>query len=213
MIKAVIFDKDGVLIDSEDTHAKSTVKAFGDFGIELTADELKSIVGASPVDYMPIFAEKYNISTARLSELKIFKKKIYYEILQSAPIFHKTIELLKKLHEKKLPIALCTQGSKQNTEITLDLIAVQDYFNCIVTREDCTRRKPDPEPYLTTAMKLGLEPEDCLVIEDSEVGLKSALSAGMKCIVIRNDYTRAQNFVGALQVVDSADEIQLEEIL
>lgn len=211
MTKAVIFDKDGVLIDSEDTHIRTTVQAFKDFGIKISPEEKKWIVGRSPVDYMPIFAKKYNLTDEMMNEIDVARKKYFYGLLKTAPIFYKTIDLLKSLHKMKIPIALCTQGSRKNVQATLELLGMEDYFETTVAREDCAKRKPDPEPYLVTARKLGVNPEDCLVIEDSEIGLRSALNAKMKCIVIYNKYTKEHNFTGALKVVDSADKIKIEE--
>lgn len=98
---------------------------------------------------------------------------------------------------------------------TIDLlkgIGIYNLFKEVVTKEDYSKRKPDPEPYLVTVKKLGFQARDCLVIEDSEVGLKAALSAGMDCVVIYNQYTKEHDFLGAKLVVDSADQIDLDKL-
>jgi HAD superfamily hydrolase (TIGR01509 family) len=212
MIKAVIFDKDGVLIDSEDTHGRSMEYAFRDYGVELSADDKKLIVGRSPLDYLPKLAQQYNLTSETMDELRAAQKEHFYELLKSTPVFHKTIALLKALRGMGIPVALCTSGSKENARATLELIGAQGYFQVITTREDTQKRKPDPDPYLVTAAKLGIDPGDCLVIEDSETGLRSALNAGMKCIVIYNNYTQDHDFTGALAVVESADKINVKEL-
>ena len=210
MIKAVIFDRDGVLIDSEYTNVKAAELAFGELGIWLTEDEKKWIVGRHPSDYLIPLMEKYDFDYDKYRELQ---REKYHQVLESTPVFEKTIKLVKEIHRKGLSIALCTSSNRTDSVKILEDIGIKNLFTAIVTKEDYSKRKPDPEPYLITAQKLGIRPEDCLVIEDSEIGLKSASSAGMKCIIIYNEYTKGHDFSGALDVVGSADEIRLEEII
>lgn len=209
MIEAVIFDRDGVLVDSEYTNIKAAELSFAELGIELTEDEKKWIVGRHQLDYLIPFKQKYHFSEEKFIELQ---RKNYYEVLESTPVIEKTIELLKKLHRRKIPIALCTSSGREGSEKLLSKLNIKDLFTLLVTKEDYSKRKPDPDPYQITAKKLGLKPDECLVIEDSEVGLKSALAAGMKCIVIYNKYTEEHDFSGALKIVGSADEIELSEL-
>jgi len=121
--------------------------------------------------------------------------------------------LLQAIHKRGLPVALCTSSSRIASIKLLEKLGIEDLFTLVVGKEDYTYRKPDPEPYQVTAQKLGIAPKDCLVIEDSEVGLKSAVAAGMQCIVIYNDHTKEHNFSGAVRVVSSAAELDLNEIL
>lgn len=210
MIKAVIFDRDGVLIDSEYTNVKAAELAFGEFGIQLTEDEKQWIVGRHPLDYTIPLMEKYDFD---FDKYRALQREKYRQVLESTPVFEKTIELLKEIHRKGLLIALCTSSNRADSEKILEGIGIKKLFTELVTKEDYSKSKPDPEPYLLTAQRLGVKPEECLVIEDSEMGLKSALSAGMQCIVIYNEYTKGHDFSGALEVVSSADEINSEDII
>lgn len=210
MIKAVIFDRDGVLIDSEATNIKAAELAFGEFGIKLTQEEKDGIVGRHPDDYLIPFKEKYDIDYEKYRELQ---RKYYIEYFGSTPLFEGTINLLKEISSRGITLALCTSSNRELTFQLLERIGVRDLFQVVVAKGDYSKRKPDPEPYMVTAEKLGIKPEDCLVIEDSDVGLKSAIGAGMKCVVIYNEYTRNQDFTGAFKVVSSADIIDLEELI
>ncbi len=210
MIKAVIFDRDGVLIDSEYTNVKAAELTFGEFGIRLTEDEKKWVVGRHPSDYLIPLMKKYYFDYDKYREIQ---REKYHQVLKSTPVFEKTIRLVKEIHRKGLSIALCTSSNRPDSVKILEDIGIKNLFTAIVTKEDYSKRKPDPEPYLVTAQKLSIKPEECLVVEDSEVGLKSALNAGMKCIVIYNEYTKEHDFSGALEVVGSADEIRIEEII
>lgn len=209
MIKAIIFDRDGVLIDSEFTNVKAAELAFSEFGIILTQQEKDWIVGRHPDEYLIPLKEKYDIDYGKYRE---FQRKYYIEIFESTPLFEETIKLLKAIYDKGIALALCTSSNRELTIHLLERIGIQDLFQVLVTKGDYSKRKPDPEPYIVTAGKLGVKPEDCLVIEDSDVGLKSAIGAGMKCIIIYNEYTKNQDFTGAFKVVNSADKIDLEEV-
>ena len=211
MIKAVIFDRDGVLIDSEFTNVKAAELAFSEFGIALSQQEKDWIVGRHPDDYLIPLLEKYGIEND--DKFRKLQSERYFKILDSTPFFEKAIDLLKELHDKKLVLGLCTSSDKETTFRLLEKKGIRDLFQEVVAKGDCSKRKPNPEPYLITAKKLGVQPDECLVIEDSDIGLKSALNAGMKCVIIFNEYTKNQNFTGAFKVVGSADEIELEEVI
>ncbi len=210
MIKAVIFDRDGVLLDSEYTNVRSGELAFKELGVTLTDAEKKSIVGRHPEEYAQPILTKHNLDYDKLEELLDDR---YYELLESTPIFEETIQLVKDIYARGIALALCTSSEKASTIKLLERMGIQDLFKVIVTHEDCSKHKPDPAPYLVTAQKLGVAPQDCLVIEDSEVGLQAALGAGMKCVIIYNTYTKGHDFSGAQQVVDSAGKLDVSEII
>ncbi|MEK6951508.1 MAG: HAD family phosphatase [Nanoarchaeota archaeon] len=206
-MKAVIFDRDGVILDSESTNVNAAVMAFKELGIAIKEEEKEWIVGRHPDDYIKSFLEKYDFS---YEEFRKIQSKRYHELFETTPLFEKTIFLIKKLHKMKIPLALTTSSSKKGTLNLLHRTKLEDVFNVVVTFEDYKRRKPDPESYIITAKKLGLDPKDCVVIEDSIVGVEAAKNAGMKCIAIPNEYTKKYDFSIADLVVDSADEIDLD---
>ena len=205
-MKAVIFDRDGVIIDSESANVISAVTAFKEIGIEIKEEEKEWIVGRHPEDYKEFFLKKYTFS---YEEFRKVQRKTYYELLESTSLFEKTIALIKKLKLMKIPLALTTSSSMKSTLQVLRKAKLENVFDVIVTFEDYEKRKPDPEPYILTAKKLNLKPEDCVVIEDSSIGIESAKKAGMKCIAIPNEYTKNQNFSKADLTIDSADKIDI----
>ncbi|MBU1974919.1 MAG: HAD family phosphatase [Nanoarchaeota archaeon] len=203
MIKAVIFDRDGVIIDIEGIDIMSATKAFQELGIELTNEDKTKIVGRHPQNYFK-FLEKYNIP---YDKFRPRQRELYYEEFDNANLFAETIGLIKRLHDMKLTLALTTTARRKSTNTVLKRAELEDIFNVIVTAEDYKTKKPDPESYILTAKKLGVKPVDCVVVEDSEVGMRAAKSAGMTCIIIPNDFTKKQDFTAADLVVESADEI------
>jgi HAD superfamily hydrolase (TIGR01509 family) len=208
-MKAVIFDRDGVILDSESINIESAVRAFKELGIAIKEEEKDWIVGRHPEDYKKPFLEKYDFS---YEEFRKIQTKTYFELLESTPLFEKTIALIKQLHKMKIPLALTTSSSMKSTLQVLKKAGLENIFGVIVTFEDYEKRKPHPQSYLLTAKKLGVDPKHCVVIEDSSVGVEAAKNAGMKCIAIPNRYTKKQDFSKADVIVDSADEISMELI-
>jgi HAD superfamily hydrolase (TIGR01509 family) len=210
MIQAVIFDRDGVLIDSEFTNVAAAAHSFQQLGIPITEKEKTQVVGRHPDDYLPYFQEKYDVE---YEEFRKLQREVYATILATTPLFPATVQLVRQLHRQRVRLGLCTSSSEESTKALLQRIGIADLFEVVVTKKDYVRRKPDPEPYLVTAKKLFIHPKDCLVIEDSRVGLESALNAGMTCVIITNRYTKDQDFTGALKVVESADQLDVDAIL
>lgn len=107
------------------------------------------------------------------------------------------------IYKKKISLR-----GKDGTLLILSKAGIDQLFDVIITREDCTNLKPHPEPYLLTAEKLGIEPKHCVVIEDTALGVESAKKAGMRSIAIPNEYTQDQDFSMADVVVKSAKEVE-----
>ena len=210
MIQAVIFDRDGVLVNSEYTNIRAAELAFADLGVTLTDKEKQSVVGHHPDDYSKPLLRKYGVS---YEAFRPRQHDHYYELLPSTPAFERTVQLARDIHRQGIPLAVCTSARSESTLALLETLGIRDLFQAVVGTEDYAHRKPNPEPYLVTAQKLGVDPKYCLVIEDSEVGLKAALAAGMQCIVIYNDYTKDHNFAGARQIVGSARMLTVDDVL
>ncbi|MBS1266319.1 MAG: Phosphoglycolate phosphatase [Candidatus Woesearchaeota archaeon] len=204
MIKAVIFDRDGVLIDSESLNVKSAEYAFSQLGIVLTENDKMQVVGRHPNDFKKNFISKYDFSWERFYKIK---SENYYDQYPKVNVFSKTLEFLRKI-KSRYKLGLTTSGSIRGTNILIQRLKLKNTFDVIVTFEDCKNRKPAPDPYLITTQKLNLKPEECLVIEDTRVGVESAKSAGCICIAFPNEFTKHQDFSKADLIVNSADEIK-----
>lgn len=206
-MKAVIFDRDGVIVDSESCNIIAAIKAFKQLGISIKEEEKKLVIGRHPDDYHKLFLKKYKFS---YPEFRKIQKEMYQKLIESAPLLSKTIALVKELHKSNVKLALTTSSGKRGTDMVLEMAGLKGMFDLIITHEDYTKRKPDPEPYIVTARKLGVDPKDCVAVEDTSVGVESAKRAGMKCIVIPNRYTKGQDFSKADIVVESAENISLD---
>ena len=127
-MKAVIFDRDGVIVDSEATNVNAGVKAFEKLGIEIKEEEKKWIVGRHPSTYIKLFQEKYDFSHEEFTKIQ---KKLYYELLEFTPLFDETISLIKKLHEMKIILALTTASDKTSTLQVLKRTVLENVFDAI----------------------------------------------------------------------------------
>ncbi|MBT4277841.1 HAD family phosphatase [Candidatus Falkowbacteria bacterium] len=205
MIQAILFDRDGVIINSEKTNVFSAVQAFGDLGIVISEKDKEYIVGKHTLDYVEYFEKKYSFPLDMF--LKI-QKENYYKLFSSVEFFENTIKLIKRLKLKGYKIALTTSSHLDSTKTVFEKANLGEVFDVVVTFEDCKKRKPDPYPYLITAKKLGIKSSECLVIEDSVIGLESAKNAKMKCVVIPNEYTKKQDFTKADFIVKYPNEIE-----
>lgn len=189
MIKAVIFDMNGVIIDDELVHEIAFKQICANFKIKVTHQiYLRCCVGRTDAAGFEEIFKNHKIKMPPVKGLIKQKSALYQKlILKHVKTYPGVINLIKKL-SKKYVLALATSSVKKEAFLTLNHFKVKDYFKAIVTADDITRGKPDPEPYLLAAKKLSLAPNKCVAIEDSVSGIISAKAAKMACIAITNTY-------------------------
>ena len=213
MIKAVIFDFNGVIVDDEALHDEAFVSVWKkEMGIILTDDDLeKLIIGRTDREGMQNIAEKYGVPAD--IDYMIEQKKLGYQKLATDLQPQKgLIELLNKI-SGKVKIGLVTSALRLEVLRIMDLFNLGNYFEAVITGEDVEKGKPHPEPYLNAAKALGVRPDECIVIEDSPVGIWSAKNAGMYCVAIRTKVFNASELYRADKMVNSLNEIKIEEFL
>jgi len=206
MIKAIIFDMDGLLVDSERVNYEVNKRMFRKFGVDISKEEfIKEWIIKGTGSEEAIKRHKMKISYKKFKSIKkdlqiqLIRKK-----LKTKPYAKETLKRLKKNYQ----LVLATHGHKHNVHEALKKFRLTNYFNVILTRDDVKRRKPHPDIFLTAAKKLKVKPNECVVIEDSERGIKTAKNAGMKCIVVPDKFSKKYNdFSRAYLVVDSLNKI------
>jgi HAD superfamily hydrolase (TIGR01509 family) len=164
------------------------------------------MTGRSSRVYTDYFLKKWDFDP---EIFRAIHKEYFYNNLDSAPFFVDTIELVKKIYSQGITLGMATSAGKEGTMFILKKAGIDHMFKVIVTKEDCIKLKPDPEPYLLTANKLGIEPKLCVAIEDTVLGAESAKGAGMKCIIIPNEFTKNQDFSNADFVAKSNDALEI----
>jgi HAD superfamily hydrolase (TIGR01509 family) len=204
-VRAVIFDMDGVIVDSEPYSMQALIDILRQNGVEPTEEELQRSYGRRVRDDFMDYFSRHGV-TADVDLVIAHKHARYYHLaaghLQPLP---GVIDLLKRLHDHGYHLALASSGDRVKVAFGMQALALMDTFEAIVTGDDVSHSKPDPEIYLVAAQDLGVLPADCIAIEDAPAGVEAAKSAGMRCIAVTNSVARDQLYKADL-IVDSLTE-------
>ena len=211
MIKAVIFDMDGVIVDSEPINYEVIRITFEKAGVKISKKEFIEewiVKGTGSREAI----KRHNIKMSS-EDLQKIKKKIYLDILKRKvklkPNAKRTII---NLH-KKYKLALASQGHRYNIDIIVKKFKLSKFFQAIIGKQDVNKGKPNPEIFLKASKELKVKPEECLVIEDTEKGIIAAKRAGMVCIAVPDTWTKKYNdFSKADLVVNLLGEITIDVI-
>jgi len=208
--RGILFDMDGVLIDSEPIHEKAIVALTAELGDPLTDHAtLYSFKGAPERDMAERLRKLYPSTTLTAEELVLRKIDLYADFFKEVTLIRGAKDFVEQSHAKGRRHGLTTSASRSTQRLTFETFGFSRYFEAIVTGEDISRGKPDPQPYLLTASKLGLDPKDCIVIEDSINGVKSGNAAGCTVIALTTTFpVAALQAAGAHFIIDGFDELK-----
>jgi beta-phosphoglucomutase len=187
MIKGILFDLDGVLVDTTQLQIDSTIKALSPFVKKNNhiISILKQTITTK--EKLQIFCDANYLKKNQLETIYINKKKIFKKEIKKRKIFSKIIyNIFIYLKKKNYKCALVTNANLKTTLFILKKMKINKFFSVIVTNENRIKPKPNPEPYVYAIKKLCLKKENCLIFEDSEVGLLSAKRSGAKTIKVNN---------------------------
>jgi HAD superfamily hydrolase (TIGR01509 family) len=190
--QAVIFDMDGVLVNSEGHHEQTFYAVMEEIGYAgKHGIEFHRYVGRSDFELWHDFIE-LNRPAQTLEGLLAHKRRLFLEILrEQEPIYHGVTELVQKLHAH-CPLAVASGSERPIVEAVLNLRNLRSFFRAVVSGGDVARGKPAPDIFLRTAQLLEADPAHCWVIEDSRPGVTAARSAGMRVIAITNTHPAAE---------------------
>ncbi len=187
-IKAVIFDMDGVLVDTEPVQLTRNREYFKANGIVYDENELLKTVGAHSRLTWEIIRKFFPDGTTNQDYLNGLHAHFNHQHPNYSDLLNDhVIETLQWLKDRGYKIALASSGSQEKIKMVVEQCEIAEYFLYRVSGDMFERSKPDPEIYLTTAKNLGVKPEECMVVEDSDYGIKAAKSAGMYTVAIREE--------------------------
>jgi len=193
MIKGVLFDMDGVLLDSEKYITFAGIELFKEKGYKVNFDDFKEFTGMGEDRFLGGVAEKYNIPFY-VEKDKARAYEIYAELVRGKlePL-PGVIDFISKCRKRGLKIAVATSADKIKMQVNLEEIGLsEDKFDATVNGLEITNKKPDPEIFIKAAEKLGFSSSECLVVEDAVSGVQAAISAGCKCLAIKTSFSEKE---------------------
>jgi HAD superfamily hydrolase (TIGR01509 family) len=213
MITALIFDFDGLLVDTETPAFESWRAIYAEYGHELTLDVWKDSLGTGHgFDPQAHLAELVGQTLDRVRML-VRRRARKSALSKDQPLLPGARTILDQARALRLPCAVASSSDRPWVVGWLGLHNISDYFTCICTAEDVALTKPAPDLFLSAAACLGVPPADCLVFEDSPNGILAARAAGMRCVAVPGAITRQLALPPADLVIESLDALPLAELL
>lgn len=209
MKKSILFDHDGVLVDTEFWYFKAGERALADIGLTLDKDQYLRDMNQGLGTWAQ--ARAAGIDEQTISRQREVRNDYYQEYLRTEDIeIEGVVETLAEL-AKHVRMAIVTTAKRADFETIHEKRQVRQFMDFVLVREDYKLAKPHPEPYLTGLKRLGATKEETLVVEDSSRGLNSAVAAGIDCVIVYNDFTKAQDFSQATHRIETL--IELKDII
>ena len=191
MIRAVIFDMDGVLTDSEPVINAAAIAGLREYGIDPKPEDFHPFVGMGEDGYIGGVAARYGLTYAPEMKRRVYE--IYLDILPGMiRAFPGVRELLQSLMARDIRLAVASSADRVKVEANLGAIGVGlAWFGAVVVGEDVERKKPAPDIFLAAARRLGVPPAACCVVEDAPNGVRAAKAAGMRCVAVEQSFPAA----------------------
>lgn len=190
MIKAILFDMDGVLIDAKEWHYEALNKALGLFGIEISRyDHLHTFDGLPTKVKLEMLSRQYYLPEQLHDFINRLKQKYTTEMIcqKCHPMFHHEYAL-SRLHHEGFKIAVCSNSIRSTIDMMMEKAMLTDYLDLVVSNEDVKKAKPDPEMYLTAIKRFGLDPSECIVVEDNPNGIAAGKASGATVLKVATVY-------------------------
>ena len=202
-IRAVVLDLDGVMVDSETIALKMWYEFLANYGKALSDAEYRQMVGMEPGETAIFVRRRTGIPVGVEEILEDHRARVMEAVGREAKPVEGLENFIRETKLRGMPIGVASNSGSIYVDHILRAISLREAFDCVITSDEVARAKPAPDIYLAAAASLKTPPERCLAIEDTTIGMKSALSAGMRCVVIPNHHLDGENFSGAYAIFDS----------
>ncbi|WP_456279062.1 HAD family hydrolase [Bacillus sp. AK128] len=212
MIKAIVFDFDGLIVDTESVWFTVFKEAMLEYEYDLQLEEFAISIGTTD----DVLFQKLATSVAVPFDPNDIKEKtelLYEKKMNELTLRDGVLDYLQSAKELGLKIGLASSSSRTWVEGFLNQFQIKDYFEVIKTKDDVKKVKPDPELYIQAVSALNVKARETLAFEDSKNGLQAAISAGLHCVVVPNPVTSLLDFEGHLHRVETMDQVGLKDLL
>lgn len=186
-LRAVIFDLDGVIVSTDDCHYRAWQRMADEEGLPFDRERNELLRGVSRMESLALILEQSprEYTPAEKQELAARKNGYYRDLIRGLTghdLLPGALQFMEDLRARGLKLAVAS--SSKNTPAILERIGLAEYFDAVADGNDISRSKPDPEVFLLAAARLGIPPEECVVVEDAEAGVQGALAAGMRVLAV-----------------------------
>lgn len=206
MIRAIFWDNDGVLVDTERLYFEATRRVLEGVGVELSEKTFVETLMVRATGPWHLAVER-GFPESRIPELKRERNAVYSGLISESDIaVPGALETVRRL-AGRVATAIVTSSRREHFRRIHDKTGILPFIDFVIDAEDTVRYKPDPDPYLMALDRSGLAAAECLVVEDSERGLASAVSAGIRCVVIPRGLSRGGNFEAAWKKLEDIREV------
>ena len=207
MIQGILWDNDGVLVDTEHLFFTANKELLNSYGLDLSETDFFNWYLIRNIGSWHLFQEA-GMTEEDLPEIRKKRSELYNQKLVAAEnlAIDGIKPILQQLH-KKLPMGIVTSAYRHHFDTIHARLDLRDYFDFVLTNEDYEGSKPSPVPYLSGLKKMNQPASHCVVIEDSPRGLAAAKAAGIRCIILRHKLMKSYPFEGAYKVVDNTSEL------
>lgn len=212
-ILAVIFDMDGILVDTEKLKAEAHSSCTKSFGVHVNQDLYSTLMGQSFSEVASAFIKETGLKVNAEDYKERFNSIYQKKIACISNLNNGVINILNQCRTLNLKLGVVTSSERWMLEKILSNVGILQLFDVAIASEDVTEEKPSPEPYLSIVNRLGVSPEQAIVFEDSEPGIQSASKAGITVFGLRHLYNRQHDFGLAKKEFTSFVEVDLTELV
>lgn len=209
-IEAVIFDMDGVLVNSEPFHIEIEKRMFKKMGIDISDEEHAGYMGtATDVMWTQIIqGRNISLDVSEVTQLTIAEGLLFFNNLENLEPMTGIVDVLKVLTEKEIPMSVASSSDPETIRIMLEKSGLRKYFTHVISSSEVGKSKPAPDVFLYAAQLMGKEPENCIVVEDSKNGIQAAKTAGMYCVAYSGAAAENQEQGKADVIIDDYAELK-----
>lgn len=214
MLKAVIFDMDGVIIDSEPMHHKAYHDMFNEVGIKVSKEMYESFTGQSTLNICKRLCDQFNLKETPQTLVALKRKhyRQFFDTDSNLDLIDGVLDLIQDYHNNGLTLVLGSSASMSGINMIFERFNLNKYFKAKLSGADLKQSKPHPEIFEKAAEATGFSREACFVIEDSTNGIKAAKSAGIYCVGYDSFHSKNQDYSKADKVISNFEEIAFEKI-